>query len=104
MKILSEGVIENEKKRVQRLLHMADMLEEVKIAPWEYALDIISAIENGRCVKLLAANISNDGVINGVNPDYVVEVPVKVSKPHEGNLTPKTRKSTPSKKWCKRSC
>ena len=46
----------------------------------EYALDIVSARERGETRLLLAANVPNKGLIEGLPDEVAVEVPVFVSK------------------------
>lgn len=59
---------------------MSRGLEDAKITPSnEYAIDIISAISNRRKARLLAANIPNDGSLEGVPLGRFVELPVQVS-------------------------
>ncbi|MEM3027543.1 MAG: hypothetical protein QW220_02295 [Candidatus Bathyarchaeia archaeon] len=80
-KTLRKEVIENEENRMQRLVRMADGLEEIDTVPsGEYAFDIISAMENDRKRDLLAVNMPNSGIINGIPSEHVVEVPAEVSK------------------------
>ena len=70
----------NEKERMGRLLRMAEGQEEIKIVPSkEYAMDIISAMTNGKKMNLLAANVPNDGSLQGVPLGCFVEVPVQVN-------------------------
>jgi len=80
-KTLRKEIVENEEERRKSLARMARGEEEINIAPsGEYAMDIISAMKNGRKTKLLAANIPNSGALEGVPPGHFVEVPVQVSE------------------------
>ena len=79
-KTLKQEVLENERRRIGSLLRMSRGLEDAEITPSkEYAIDIISAISNKRKVRLLAANIPNDGSLEGVPLGRFVELPVQVS-------------------------
>ena len=78
---LRKETIQDEEERMQRLTRMAEGKEEIKASPsGEYALDIISAVKNKRSMKLLAANIPNNGCLSGVPPEHFVEVPVQVNE------------------------
>ena len=79
-KTLRREVIVKEKERMERLLRMAEGQEEIKIFPSkEYAMDIISAMKNRKKMNLLAANVPNDGSLQGVPLGCFVEVPVQVN-------------------------
>jgi len=80
-KTLRKEIVEYVEKRLQRLACIADGQEEIKVAPsGEYAIDIISAMKNGRKTELLAANISNNEALERVPQEHFVEVPVQVSR------------------------
>ncbi|KYH41679.1 MAG: glycoside hydrolase family protein [Candidatus Bathyarchaeota archaeon B26-2] len=81
LRTLRKDAVKREEDRMKGLQRMAEGKEEARIVPsGEYALDIISAIVNERTITLQAVNIPNDGVIEGVNPDHIVEVPAEMSK------------------------
>ncbi|MDH5687100.1 MAG: hypothetical protein OEZ48_04480 [Candidatus Bathyarchaeota archaeon] len=90
---LSRAAVENEERRMRELHRMAEGSKDVEILPTgEYALDIISTVENERRKRLLAANIPNRDTINGIASEYIVEVPVEVDK---HGFTPTRRISLP---------
>jgi alpha-galactosidase len=90
---LSRAAVENEERRMRELHKMAEGSKDVEISPTgEYALDIISTVENERRNRLLAANIPNGDTIDGIASEYIVEVPVEVDK---HGFTPTRRISLP---------
>ena len=80
-KTLRQEIIEREEARSQELKQMARGEKEINIRPsMEYAIDIISAIENNKRIRLLAANIPNEGSVKGISQESIVEVPIEVSR------------------------
>jgi len=75
-KTLSEQWIKMRNRMWERLKRIARGEEEIELWPaHEAAMDIISSIVNNKRRELLAINVPNDGYIDGIPKDYVVEVP-----------------------------
>ncbi|HDH07145.1 MAG TPA: hypothetical protein ENF87_02125, partial [Thermoproteales archaeon] len=78
-KTILQSVLARDEEWYKRLREVEEGKREVKPSR-EYALDIISAVENGKTIFLPAVNIPNNGILKGLPGEVYIEVPAMVSK------------------------